>query len=185
MQIRLQSLALAFFVTVICAPPSRAEWKETLIRSIAPTLANRGMIYLLRNTQAVHPQPTSTAGSYAAPIDSVAYQPRIERPSMKTRNLSAQKQLPPKPIITNAEMGTGPTKQTGSSKSVSRSSPQSSLLSIPPPPRSMVPPPPPGVPSGAILGLYPEELAPLATEELPQAEMAVMPKVAPDFRKTR
>lgn len=64
----------------------------------------------------------------------------------------------------------------------------SAPVEIPPPPKTMVPPPPPGVPTGAILGMYPQEFnqvePPAILYPKPEKKKETpMPKLAPDFRK--
>lgn len=185
MRIRLRAIALAVLAIVLCPVSSKAEWKDTLIRSIAPTLVNRGINYLLRDKRtAVHKQPSNWTPLYEAPIDQAPYGPRVEKQTVAKPSSSPPRYLPPKPVITSDEMG-HPASKTSGSKSASRSSSKNNLLAIPPPPNSMVPPPPPAVPTGAILGLYPEELMQLANEESPPPTETTIPRPAPDFRKAR
>jgi hypothetical protein len=88
--------------------------------------------------------------------------------------------VPPPPVIDRVDVKNPATKK-GS-------------LEIPPPPKTMVPPPPPGVPTGAVLGMFPAELnqlpvvqptsnAPRVKPSPPKIEVDEMPKVAPDFRR--
>lgn len=94
---------------------------------------------------------------------------------------ASPKTKPPAPVVSHSV----PKQSYGSL-------PRSTKLEVPPPPQTLVPPPPPGVPTGAVLGLYPADMndvySPPQNSKAPpkrttSTETASMPKVAPDFRK--
>lgn len=175
--------ALPLYLSVAFAwsqPACHADWRDSLIRALAPRLVDKTFDYLLRN-RARHTALPAPAGApqWTSGTDTAAAQPA-------TRTSAVKKTL-------------GGPASTGSKASVS----------VPPPPNTLLPPPPPGVPTGAVLGLYPQQmnndpqalsasLKPLHKSDPPPPRIVLdktppiqpdrnpeplMPKPAPDFRR--
>lgn len=186
MRTKLIAGTLAVSHTLLFAQPSFADWRDTLIRSVAPTLVNRAVSYLLREKS----PPRSR--SAAQPV----YQNYERPPEYKS---IAEYQQPVLPEYT-APYVTPPPKPSRPAKN---SAPKATKLHVPPPPKMMVPPPPPTTPMPDLFHMYPD----LYTSALPSSPMPMptpntksnmtppkkaepdgdvpIPKVAPDFRNAR
>lgn len=156
MRIKFFAAVSALAITFLHPLPSRADWRDTLIRIVGPPLVNRSINYLFSSKHT-----SSSAKS----------KPSTAPPKTK----------PSAPVVSHSVP-----------KQTSGSLPRSTKLEVPPPPQTLVPPPPPGVPTGAVLGLYPQDMnevyAPpsnpkISPKPTAPSETASMPKVAPDFRK--
>jgi hypothetical protein len=170
MRIKYFAALLALANLILLPLPSRADWRDTLIRVVGPPLVNRGINYLFSGKRAGGPRNRS-AVSRAAPTWADTAPSSGGSPAY----------IPPRPVVSHSVP-----KQT---KAVSASS---TKLQVPPPPQTMVPPPPPGVPTGAVLGMYPIDLNEISEppavpkgkiKPTPPPETASLPKLAPDFRK--
>lgn len=175
------AIALSVLLSFLCARPSEAEWKDSLVRAVAPRLVDRGLNYIFKR------RPASTAktpAQEAAAKKAATQQPVAETPSylpleqapyyppgtaVPTYTKSATGKLPPPPVITAKEMGPAPKSST---LKVAKSK-----LAVPPDPNQMVPPPPPSPPTGAILGMYPvgDDAA-----VQPQIELTSLPPTQPE-----
>lgn len=181
----LPALPLCLCVAFVTAQPAcHADWRDSLIRSMAPRLVDRAFDYLLRDrSRRATAAPASFAPRWVSTTGAAS-------PASKT-------------TISGA---TSTATQAPSASSNSRAT----SAAVPPPPKTLVPPPPPGVPTGAILGLYPQQMnvdpealsamlkpppkgapppppivldkpaSPPATQE---DDEAPMPKPAPDFHR--
>jgi hypothetical protein len=191
MRIKSVSAGLAFLVVVLIPQPAHADWRDTFIRAVAPTLVNRGINYLLSRPRQKAPQQETSyynpppQQQYYDPPQQYYEPPAAPKKQVVSDTVPKQKPkssgyVPPPPVIDRVDVK-NPTTKKGN-------------LEIPPPPKTMVPPPPPGVPTGAILGMFPEELnqlpavqptsnAPRVKPSPPKIEVDETPKVAPDFRR--
>ncbi len=185
----LPALPLCLCVAFVTAQPAcHADWRDSLIRSMAPRLVDRTFDYLLRDrSRRAAAPPTSAAPRWVSTTGAA-------RPAPKTTTGRA----------------TGAATQASSGSGTSAGNSRAASAAVPPPPQTLVPPPPPGVPTGAILGLYPQQMnvdpealsaslkpprkgapppprivldkpaSPPATQE---DDDAPMPKPAPDFHR--
>lgn len=163
MRIIIFAAGLAFLYSVLNAQASYADWKDSLVRAIATPLMNRAVNYVFDRPSSNYRAP------YAVPAPKKVARKNTSTPAKSNYSgAPTTSYLPPPPVIPGVVPST-------------TKSPD-----IPPPPKTMVPPPPPGVPTGAILGLYPQEFnvePPAVLKPQPEKDEAPMPKLAPDFRK--
>lgn len=174
MHTRYQAGMLAIFYVLSCTSPAYAGWTDTLVRAVGPSLVNRGINYLVRETRGqLARRDNQSPAQQSAPRRSwmpeqmdmpeqnpmPIYQPdplRVPRgefmPVRQNETVSPVYFDPP----SNNSASTAEPKRTGTAKSTSTS--KQVKLAVPPPPKKMmVPPPPPTVPIEDILSIYPKE----------------------------
>jgi hypothetical protein len=164
MRIKFFAASLAFLIVTALPLPSRADWRSTLIRVIGPPLINRGLNYLMSNREhrAGAPAQQAYGMPYAQPYNQQYSQP-YSQPAHKPAR-------PRAPVVSHSVP-----RQSSSTASAGK-------LEVPPPPKLFVPPPPPGVPTGAVLGLYPPDTN-YESESDTAPKTASLPKPAPDAHK--
>lgn len=151
MRTKLFAAGLALLTFVLLPLPSQAQygggWKYMLVRTLGPPLINRGINYFISHHGHIlnGPEPEQS-GPPPRSYNSYTHQPTATR--RPARRTTVSHSVPP------------------SNHSGSLSS-HSAKLEVPPPPQLLVPPPPPGVPTGAVLGMYPAGMNKLAGDVPP------------------
>lgn len=138
--------AAAFLLALFFAssqPACHADWRDTLIRAVAPRLVDRSLDYFMRTGSRSSARQTPTAVP-SRPKATNSYQPPTERGDYHPAQSYSSPVAKSNPLANQSAT-------TAGKRAAGR-------LEVPPPPNTLVPPPPAGVPTGAILGLYPPEL---------------------------
>jgi hypothetical protein len=161
MRTKLFAAGLALLIFGLLPLPSQAQygggWKYMLVRTLGPPLINRGINYFMSRRGHVFDGPEQERSSPPPSYNSYS-PPRTYAPRTAQRRTAVSHSVPP----SNSHQSSG-------------SSSRTAKLEVPPPPKMLVPPPPPGVPTGAVLGMYPSDMNKLAGDVPPPPKIDQAP----------